>query len=175
MWGVHREFAAGLACLKGTLTPPDTWSCSIVDLRIFYLLKPILFPKFRTCQGTFSMLHCTTVSDRIWTVSCNDIFHLTGVGNRFTDAHLPIPWNNHAMKRTYISKFLTVTLSGDAIKRNNAWIIVNEKISMKIATSTRPSLCSAYLEASYVPVSKWVLTCNMQRRRVSWPYLVRGG
>ena len=41
--GFQRTFATGVACWQGTL-PPDTWSCPIWDLDMFYLLRPIFFP-----------------------------------------------------------------------------------------------------------------------------------
>ena len=50
MRGFRRTFATGVACRQGTLTPPDTLSCQITDLHMFYLLRPI-FPNvlfFRT-------------------------------------------------------------------------------------------------------------------------------
>ena len=34
--GFHRTFATGVACRQGTLTPPDTWSCPIWDLQMFF-------------------------------------------------------------------------------------------------------------------------------------------
>ena len=34
--GFHRTFATGMACRQGTLTPPDTWSCPIWDLQMFF-------------------------------------------------------------------------------------------------------------------------------------------
>ena len=34
--GFHREFATGVACRQGTLTPPDSWSCPIWDLQMFF-------------------------------------------------------------------------------------------------------------------------------------------
>ena len=34
--GFHRTFATGVACRQGTLTPPDTWSCPILDLQMFF-------------------------------------------------------------------------------------------------------------------------------------------
>ena len=34
--GFHRTFALGVACRQGTLTPPDTWSCPIWDLQMFF-------------------------------------------------------------------------------------------------------------------------------------------
>ena len=43
MRGFHRTYATGVACWQGTLTPPDTRSCLIWDLFMFYLLRPILF------------------------------------------------------------------------------------------------------------------------------------
>ena len=32
----HRTFAMDVACRQGTLTPPDTWSCLIWDLQMFF-------------------------------------------------------------------------------------------------------------------------------------------
>ena len=34
--GFHRTYATGAACQQRTLTPPDTWSCPILDLQIFH-------------------------------------------------------------------------------------------------------------------------------------------
>ena len=34
--GFHRTYATGAACHQRTLTPPDTWSCPIWDLQMFY-------------------------------------------------------------------------------------------------------------------------------------------
>ena len=34
--GFHRTFATGAACQQRTLTPPDTWSCPIWDLQMFF-------------------------------------------------------------------------------------------------------------------------------------------
>ena len=44
MRGFHRTFATGVACWQGTLTPSDTWSRPSLDLTMFFLLRPILFP-----------------------------------------------------------------------------------------------------------------------------------
>ena len=38
--GFHRTYATGAACQQRTLTPPDTWSCPIWDLHLFFLLIP---------------------------------------------------------------------------------------------------------------------------------------
>ena len=49
MKGFNKTFATDVACWQGTLTPPDTWSCLIWDLHMFYWLRPDLFPiLFRT-------------------------------------------------------------------------------------------------------------------------------
>ena len=49
MKGFNKTFATGVACWQGTLTPPDTWSCLIWDLHMFYWLRPDLFSiLFRT-------------------------------------------------------------------------------------------------------------------------------
>ena len=34
--GFHRTYATGAACQQRTLTPPDTWSCPIWDLQMFF-------------------------------------------------------------------------------------------------------------------------------------------
>ena len=34
--GFYRTYATGAACQQRTLTPPDTWSCPIWDLQMFY-------------------------------------------------------------------------------------------------------------------------------------------
>ena len=34
--GFHRTYATGAACQQRTLTPPDTWSCPVWDLQMFY-------------------------------------------------------------------------------------------------------------------------------------------
>ena len=34
--GFHRTMATGVACWQGTLTLPDTWSCPIWDLQMFF-------------------------------------------------------------------------------------------------------------------------------------------
>ena len=45
LWGFRRTFATDVACRQGTLTlPPDTWSRPIWNLRMFYLLRRIIFP-----------------------------------------------------------------------------------------------------------------------------------
>ena len=44
MRGVHIRLATGVACWERTLTPPDTLSCPIFDLHMFYVLRLILFP-----------------------------------------------------------------------------------------------------------------------------------
>ena len=47
--GFHRTFATGVACRQGTLTPPDTWSCPIWDLQMFF------------CWDHWhSIIHCTS-------------------------------------------------------------------------------------------------------------------
>ena len=38
--GFHKRFATGVACRQGALTPV-TWSCPILDLHLFYLLRPL--------------------------------------------------------------------------------------------------------------------------------------
>ena len=39
----NRAFTTDVACNTGMFTPPDTLSCDIRDLHIFYLLWPIFF------------------------------------------------------------------------------------------------------------------------------------
>ena len=34
--GFHRAYAMGAACQQRTLTPPDTWSCPILDFQMFF-------------------------------------------------------------------------------------------------------------------------------------------
>ena len=39
--GFQRAFATGVACLQGTLTPPDTWSCPTLGLACVLMSRPI--------------------------------------------------------------------------------------------------------------------------------------
>ena len=39
-----RVIVVGVACLQGTLTPLNTWSCPILDLHMLYLLWSIFYP-----------------------------------------------------------------------------------------------------------------------------------
>ena len=41
--GLNRAYATGVTCLQGTRTSPNTWFRPILDLHMFYLLRPILF------------------------------------------------------------------------------------------------------------------------------------
>ena len=74
MRGFYRTIVTGLVCRQETLTPPDTWSCLILDLHMFNLLRPILFPNsslcfpdyaFRTSLGAFLILLVITRNDRM--------------------------------------------------------------------------------------------------------------
>ena len=61
-WGFHWIFAAGVACRQGTLTSPDTWSRAILDLHMFYLLRPILFPNLSLIFWTMYFEHPSVLS-----------------------------------------------------------------------------------------------------------------
>ena len=39
--GFHRASATSVACRQGTLTPPDTWSCSTLGLACVLMSRPI--------------------------------------------------------------------------------------------------------------------------------------
>ena len=61
-WSYYRtrfftEFATGLACRQGTLTPRDTWFRPIYNLHMFCLLRPILFPSLSLFFRTIHLNH----------------------------------------------------------------------------------------------------------------------
>ena len=57
--GFHRTFATGAACQQRTLTPPDTWSCPIWDLQMFFCW-----------DHCYSILHYTS----LWHLSLTWLF-----------------------------------------------------------------------------------------------------
>ena len=44
MTGFHGAFPTGIVCQQGTLTPPDTWFCSLVGELIYALIFEKIFP-----------------------------------------------------------------------------------------------------------------------------------
>ena len=68
--GFHRTFATGVACRHGTLIPPDTWSCPIWDLQMFfcwdhwhliihYITNSLSFTWFNFLPNLTHFLHLT--------------------------------------------------------------------------------------------------------------------
>ena len=61
--GSHRTFATGVACRQGTLTPPDTWSCPIWDLQMFFSWDHW---HYHTLQHQFITLSLIWLLSLIW-------------------------------------------------------------------------------------------------------------
>ena len=59
----HRTLATGIACWQGTLTLPDICCPPILDLHMFFLLRPILFP---IISYFFRNIHFEQLSDLSW-------------------------------------------------------------------------------------------------------------
>ena len=89
MRGFHRTFATGVACWKGTLTPPDTWSRPIWDLHMVYLLRRILFSNLSLFFRTMHF-KCPSILYRFCLVA-------TSRGENYY-------WRDHADTRSYFVK-----------------------------------------------------------------------
>ena len=89
--GFHITFATGAACQQRTLTPPDTWSCPIWDLQMFF------------CWDHWhSIIHFTTNS-RLFTWF-NFLPNLTPLIPGFdTTISCPFPWFDFLLNLTWLN------------------------------------------------------------------------
>ena len=60
--GFHGASVTGCGMPTGTLTPPDTRSCPIWDLHMFYLLRPFLFSNLSLIFWTMLFKHPSVLS-----------------------------------------------------------------------------------------------------------------
>ena len=79
--------ATGVTCRQGTLTPPDTWSRSIWDLHMFYLLRPILFPNLSLFSGLCTSIFLIIIDHKVEGLPIWDSYFLLYRSN-----HTPIIW-----------------------------------------------------------------------------------
>ena len=97
------QFAMGVACRQGTLTPPDTLSHPIWDLHMFYFFKPILFSELvifpdyalRTPLSTFSILLPKKNKNRNWQTPApfyKNAGSATGIFILLSDLWVLAPW-----------------------------------------------------------------------------------